>query len=111
MKRRFSWLIVTVVGVTLLFGLGMRHSGTAFSQSTARQASAPAPGQSQSNLVDINTATLDQLKALPGIGVAYAQKIVDGRPYSKKTDLVHRKIIPQATYQKISSMIIAKHAK
>ena len=111
MKRRFSWLIATVVGVTLLLSLGMTHSGTAFSQSTARQAAAPTPGQAQTNLVDINTATLDQLKALPGIGDAYAQKIIDGRPYAKKTDLVHRKIVPQATYQKISSMIIAKKAK
>jgi competence protein ComEA len=63
------------------------------------------------DLLDINTATPEQLKELPGIGDAYTKRIIDGRPYTAKNQLVTRGIIPQATYEKVKDQIIAHRPK
>jgi DNA uptake protein ComE-like DNA-binding protein len=78
------------------------------SPATKKGASATA---SQHELIDINSATKEQLMTVPGIGDAYADKIIAGRPYKSKSDLKTKKIIPAATYSKISSHVVAKQAK
>ncbi len=101
-----KWLPVVCAG---LIGMGSLTAPAIDAQSKA-PATAATPAKPAANLVDINSATADQLAALPGIGAVYSQKIIAGRPYNVKTDLKTKKIIPAATYTKISSMIIAKHS-
>jgi DNA uptake protein ComE-like DNA-binding protein len=67
--------------------------------------------RAQAPLLDINTATAAQLIALPGMGPAYADRVIAGRPYTAKNQLVTRGVLPQAAYERIKERIIAHRAK
>jgi competence protein ComEA len=76
--------------------------------SAQKPAAAPAATADKAKLIDINSATADELKSIAGIGDAYSAKIIAGRPYANKAQLASKKIVPQATYDKIKDQIIAK---
>ena len=104
--KRFKAAILTLAALTL-----MSVGPSIAAQSAPTQKPNPTVSSKSgaaAKLVDINSATADQLKALPGIGDAYSQKIIAGRPYANKTQLKSKGIVPDATYNKIAGMIIAK---
>lgn len=103
MKKISFLLLALLLTVGLSFAQGTRPQ-----TSGKKSAAASAP---KAEKLDINSASKEQLQELPGIGPATAQKIVDGRPYRAKNDLVRRKIVTQAEYQKITDQIIAHQEK
>ena len=83
----------------------------ASSAAVAKTRPADKKESAKADKLDLNTASEDELKALPGIGDAYAKKIVEGRPYKAKDELVEKKIVPKATYAKIKNRVVAHQVK
>lgn len=105
--KNFSRLLILALAFALASSVGLTPTATAGTTSKKDTAS-KSKSATADKLLDLNTAAKGDLEALPGIGPAYSQKIIDGRPYRVKTDLVRKKVIPQATYEKIKDKVIAK---
>src|SRR5258708_12893751 len=101
-------LFVLACILTLSVAITSTHA-TASSTTSQSKSKSAASSTPKSGLVDLNSATEDQLKELPGIGDAYAKKIIEARPYRAKTDLVRKKIDPQAPYNTIPTKLITNH--
>jgi competence protein ComEA len=114
--KLLSFLVVALVSCALPLAAQTTSKPTTTAKPAAAKpaASAQKPAVEKTTatkLLDLNSASKADLQALPGIGEKYAQKIIDGRPYQRKDQLVSKKIIPQATYDKIKDQLIATQAK
>lgn len=113
-----NWVILICISVAPALATLQLQAPLALAQTANNSSTVPAKPQSvaekiaaSQQLLDINTATADQLKALPGMGTAYAARVIAGRPYTAKNQLATRGILPKDEYERIRELIIAHRPK
>lgn len=113
--RKFSSLVLAVIGFLVAAPLAAQTAAPGTSPSKPATSAAPsapakaAPAAAASaELVDLNSATKEQLDALPGIGSVRAEAIIKGRPYRGKDELLRKKILPQTVYDGIKEKVVAR---
>ena len=110
-NRILALILLTLLAVALPLSAQTKSKSPKAPAPAAKSAEAPKAAPAANTLIDLNSATKAQLETLPGIGEAYADKIIAGRPYARKDQLVAKKIIPQATYDKIKDNVIARQGR
>lgn len=102
--------ILAVLSLAWLWAAGPAAAGPVAAAPALWEQAAKTTATEGKALVDINSASLEELKAIPGIGDAYAKKIIENRPYRAKDDLVKRKLLPGHVYEKVKDRIVARQA-
>lgn len=108
---KISMMIVLALSLTAIVLAQAKPADKAKPAADQKAAKAKPTPKVIAELLDLNTCTREQLVALPGVGEAFADKIIAGRPFKMKSELVGKKIVPADTYKKFSAQVIAKQKK
>jgi DNA uptake protein ComE-like DNA-binding protein len=106
--RIVRFLLSSVLALALTFAVADQTANAQAKKAPSGAKASKSETSHAGSQVDINSATLDELKSVPGIGDAYANKIIAGRPYKSKSQLKSKGVLPEGVYDKVKDNVIAK---